>query len=345
MGDYMTGRERVEAALHFQETDRVAVFPLNYYQASRVLGITIREYASSGKSISDTAVAGARYYGYDAVQIGTDVAVEGGACGSQIEQPEDSPAFVKVPVIQDESDLDSLEVPDPKKSDRMNRIIEGTARCKEEIGHQIMVCSNAMGPLNLAAQLRGVQTLLMDIIEDPEFFEQLLDFSVEVCLVFGKALVDAGADMICFGEALCSPNVISPGIYRQYVLPRQQKVLAALKAYGMPYSILHVCGKVDPILADLGRTGCDCLDIDSMVDMNTAKTVSGLAVRGNLAPSGILMNGTPEQVENECKKLILSAGKGGGLILGTGCCAAPDTPHSNILAIVEASKKYSCLIQ
>lgn len=338
--DAMTGRERMIAALEFGETDRAAVFPLNYYQASRVLGITVGEYASSAERIAETAVAGAKFYGYDAVQIGTDVAVEGGACGSVIEQPDDSPAFVKIPAVQEDEDVERLCIPDVHKDVRMKRIIDATAICRERMGNEILICSNVMGPINLASQIRGVHALLMDSIIDPELFVRLVDFGMEVCLEYSKALIDAGADGIVFGEAICSPNMISPALYREHALPRQKKVFDELKAYGLKYPILHVCGDVTPILEDLSATGAVCLDIDSAVDMATAKQRSGCAVRGNLAPSALLAKGIERQVEAEAAEIIRTTYAGGGLILGTGCCAAPDTPHENILALVNASKNY-----
>jgi uroporphyrinogen decarboxylase len=338
--DEMTGRERMETTLAHRNPDRVAVFPNNYYETSRTCGMTIREYASSGKTISKAVISGYRYFGYDAIQTGSDVAIEGEACGSKVEHPLDSPAFVKIPAVLDYSDFDKLEVPNPYKTGRMHRIIEATERCKDAIGKEVFIGANAMGPFNLAAQIRGVQSLLIDTLIAPEFFTRILDFAVLVAVEYSKALIDAGADMITYGEAICSPQMISPELYRTIVLPRQQYLISTMKGYGMKWSLIHICGNIYPILKDLAKTGADCVDIDCKVDMMDAKTETGLSVRGNLDTSEIMLLGTVEDVEREAKKIIETTRDGGGLILGTGCCCAPDTPFENISALVNASKKY-----
>ena len=338
---YMNGYERMDAALHLQKVDRVPVFPIHHYSSTRVTGVKIRKYATDPEVMADCLIRAADYMGYDAVLAGSDVAIEGEACGGICEQPEDAPAHIIKPVIQELEDLDRLRVPDPLTAGRMPVVVRATELVKRALGDKLCVAATVMGPMNVAGQLRGVEDLMFDIMDEPEFFERLLDFSLEVSLTYAKKLIDAGADQIQAGEALCSPNFINPKAYREFILPRQKIWAKELNSYGSCRStLIHVCGDIRPILADLGTTGATCLDVDYAVSMKEARELGGVAVRGNIDPSSVIMQGTPEQVELAAKAVLDETRGMTGIILGTGCDVPPVAPNENVRMLTVAAERY-----
>ncbi len=338
MGAEMTSLERVRAAIRFEETDRVPVFPLIHYAATRVVGMKISEFATNPESMAKAILAAYRRYGYDGVCPGVDVVIEAEALGSQTMQPDDAPACVVKPFIQKYEDLDKLEVPDPYKAGRMPVVIKATEIVAKEIGKEAYIGSWVMGPMNIASQLRGVENLMFDIVDNPSFVERLLDYTTEVTIAYGKALVDAGSNMVSMGEALCSPNFISPKTYRKLVLSREKRAHDELVKYGAETTIVHICGDVRPILKDMASIGA-VLDLDWPMDMAEAKAY-GAPVRGNIDPARVLLDGTPEIVLEKSREVLETAKAGGGLIFGSGCDVAPDTPAENIDAMVEATQRY-----
>lgn len=76
-------------------------------------------------------------------------------------------------------------------------------------------------------------------------------------------------------------------------------------------------------------------------DMARAKEVLGdvACLQGNV-PVALIQFGTPEQVEDYCKKLIDTAGKGGGFILATGAGLARNSKAENVRAMVRCAKEY-----
>lgn len=76
-------------------------------------------------------------------------------------------------------------------------------------------------------------------------------------------------------------------------------------------------------------------------DMARAKEVLGghICISGNV-PGSLLQLGTPEQVDEYCKKLIKTCGKGGGFILAAGGGIDEAKPQ-NIKAMMDSVKKYS----
>ena len=76
-------------------------------------------------------------------------------------------------------------------------------------------------------------------------------------------------------------------------------------------------------------------------DIFKAKEVLGghMCIQGGVPPT-LLEVGTPQEVEEHCKKLIKVVGKGGGFILGAGSAIDYAKP-ANIKAMVDSVKKYS----
>jgi hypothetical protein len=78
-----------------------------------------------------------------------------------------------------------------------------------------------------------------------------------------------------------------------------------------------------------------------LTDMFKAKEVlkDHVCIMGNV-PSSILQVGSPQDVDDYCKKLIKVCGKGGGFILTNGS-SIDEAKSENIKAMVESAKKYS----
>jgi uroporphyrinogen decarboxylase len=341
----MNGLERIRKVLKHEQLDRVPVFPLVHFGTAHVGGAKIGEFSTDGKTNAHCLITAYRKCGYDGVHPGVDVTVEGEAVGSKVEYPEDNIPFVVESFLKT-PDLNKLEMPDPHKAGRMPMIIESTRICSEEIGQEAYICAVIMGPLNCASQIRGVESLMFDFIDRPEFVEEFLDFTTELEIRFGKALLEAGAHSFIIGEALCSPAFISPQFYRRFVVPRQKKLISALLDYGAESTILHICADTSSIMEDYAvKTGTTVVDLDWQVDMGWALNLpdmkkAGVAVRGNLNPAGRLLSGTPKDVMNEAKGLIEKAGKEGRFILGSGCDINPDSLPANVRAMVEAAKQF-----
>jgi uroporphyrinogen-III decarboxylase len=78
-----------------------------------------------------------------------------------------------------------------------------------------------------------------------------------------------------------------------------------------------------------------------ITDMLHAKRVLGdtLCIKGNIDPT-LLVFGTPDEVEAECKRLIDGCAPGGGFILSSGCEAPPNARPENIRAMLRCAVEY-----
>jgi MtaA/CmuA family methyltransferase len=197
------------------------------------------------------------------------------------------------------------------------------------------------GPFDLAAQLLGMEDLLMAVAlgEEPEKVHALLDFCRRVVERYAHALIAAGGRSTSIGEPFAGPDVLSPRHYREYALPHEKKLSADLSASGVILAN-HICGNVVPIIEDFVSCGAPILEIDHKTDMAAARR----ATRGRVCLLGpidtiLLATGTPAQVEEVCREALDALGPD-GLILGPGCAMGPETPAENVHSLVQSVRKH-----
>jgi uroporphyrinogen decarboxylase len=336
----MTGKERCLAAVEFRKTDRVPVIPENYGFAVDYCGYNYKDVNYDGDLLAECLIKTMEDFDYDGVTVALDNAVSAGALGAQISFRDDEPAVATGPAIQNLSEVDSLRVSNPLKDGRMNVHIDCVKRLSREIGDKKFIYAYAdQGPFALAAMIRGMETFMMDIglEEDDAGVHKLIDFASKCTEAFMKSLVDAGADVVGIGEAIASPDMLSPEHYEQFAFGPDTRVIQAVNDYGGKTG-LHICGNVTDILPLLVQTGVDLLDIDYKTDLVKCHEICAgkTAVRGPIDPSEIMMQGTPEIVREKCLEAIKILGPKGGFILDAGCDIMKVVPHENMRAMVDS---------
>jgi MtaA/CmuA family methyltransferase len=285
------------------------------------------------------AVQSAERFGLDGVQLTLGVVAEPEALGARVEKPADGAPLLKEHLLADLSSIDDLRGRPVSQGGRLPMYQEAVAKVVREAGGHLFVISTLRGPLNIAAQLRGVEQILIDMIERPEDAQRLLEFTTDVAIEVSQASLASGADAVMFGEATCSPNFISPTMYRRFVRPLHTQLVSRVKEMGWECAGLHVCGNIKPILEDLISTGADLLDVDYQVDATEATALAGgrVTLRGNLDPSSLFFLGTADQVRERTASLSRTV-SGKRWILSSGCDIPPGTSAENMLSFVEGAR-------
>lgn len=337
----MNGKTRVSAALAGEPTDRLPCLPILHSGLPAIFGETLGTYFSDAETMADTIVRGYRTFGYDGVQLSLGVTGEAEALGARVEQPPDAGPVLKEHLVTDLGDDAAqarLQARDPTKGGRMPLYAQAVRRTADEIGNEAFVLAMLRGPLLAASQLYGVEELLIAMVTRPAGVRRLLALTSEIALRLGAWLAGSGAHALMLGEATCSPNFISPKLYRELVLPSHQALVAGLRSVGWQHVGLHICGNITPIIADIVSTGVDLLDVDYQVPAREAIDMAGgqVALRGNLDPSGVFRFGTADQVAGATRALCDEVDHGRGWILSSGCDIPPGTPGENVRAFVAA---------
>jgi MtaA/CmuA family methyltransferase len=333
----MTGRERVLNALRGQPTDCLPFMPITMMFAADSAGVKYGDYARDRRVLAYAQVFTARKYNIDHVSAISDPAREAADLGADIEWFDDQPPAIveSRALLQDKAALSNLGIPDFTKTGRMQDRIEGVRLLRETSGADRAVEGWVEGPCALAADLRGVNTLMLDFIDDPEFVERLFAFVVGMEIEFAKAQIEAGADFIGIGDAAAS--LVGLRIYEQFVLPWEQKLIGAIRAAGAPVR-LHICGNTRKIVGGMAKTGAEMIDLDYPTPMGEARAAIAppAILSGNLDPVRAVRDGNPDSIRaalTECR-----AQAGARYIVCAGCEITRGTPEANLRAMEEFAR-------
>jgi MtaA/CmuA family methyltransferase len=239
-------------------------------------------------------------------------------------------------LLADKTSLAKLKIPDPLGGGRMTTSMRALSLFKERVPDKLIE-GWVEGPCAEAADLRGINALMLDFFDDPTFVLDLFEFVVEMELRFARAQIEAGADSIGVGDAAAS--LVGPEIYERFIWPYEKKLVDGIRAMGARVR-LHICGNITPLLKKIGDLHCDIVDLDSMVSIAQARRAMGprQVLLGNANPVTVVRGGTPEDV---FKTLKTSADEAGlNYIIGAGCEVPVDTPPANVHTFAEFSRYY-----
>ena len=241
-------------------------------------------------------------------------------------------------LIQSPQDVTRVRPLDIEHADRPGQRIESVRKMAQAIGRTHSVLGWVEGPIALYADLRGVESMFLDLIDNPQMYLAAAEILIDNQIRFARAQVAAGADMIGVGDAVASQ--ISPSMYQQFVLPFEKRLFEAIHEAGAAVK-LHICGDVRNSVRFMAQTGCDILDVDWMVPLDEARAAIGpdITLAGNLDPAAVLLQGTPQEVADTARRNIEMGGR--RFILQPGCEVPPGTPEQNIRAICPC---HGCLI-
>jgi MtaA/CmuA family methyltransferase len=328
----MTSRERVFAHLAGQPVDRLPLMPITMMFACAQIGARYRDYCTDYRVLVEGQMRTAQTFGFDYVNTMSDPAREAADCGATVEYFDSQPvALVEdQALLADKTKLASLAIPDPLGGGRMHNSLKGLALFKERVGKDKIIEGWVEGPIAEGADLRGINTLMLDFFDDPAFVRDLFAFVIEMELRFAGEQLKAGADIIGVGDAAAS--LVGPQIYDEFVWPYEKKLVEGIHALGGKVR-MHICGNTRRILEGIGQLGCDIVDLDSLAPIAEARQKMGPAtvILGNLNPVTVLRNGNPAGVTAAIADCHRQAGL--RFIVGAGCEVPRDTPAENLRAL------------
>ncbi len=328
----MNSYERMSERLQGREVDRPPNFDIMMVFAAHYIGQKLSKYYLDYRILCEANMAVLDAFDLDIVQAISDPYREAADFGVDIEFPDDGMPVRRAPLLAVPEDLNKLPSAAIGFGRRMNDRLEAIRVFRKQVGGEVPIMGWVEGALAEANVLRGDVTLMLDFYHRPDWVHELLEVCVQTEIVFAKAQVDAGADIVGLGDAIASQ--ISPEMYQQFALPYERRILDAVKEAGGK-ARLHICGDTTHLLHLMPESGADIIDIDWMVDMQEAAEAFGaIPVCGNFDPVDVMLNGTPAEVKQATRQCIWD---GGSRSISAAGCEIPDnTPEENLLAQAEA---------
>ena len=327
----MIAFERVHELVAGRPVDHLPGQPIIMLWAAKRYRVSYADYVRDYRVLCDCQLRVLEEFQPDVVQLISDPYRETADVGAELIYYDDGPPRCVEPPLTDKSRLAQLHSPDPLGGGRMTDRVQGAAYLRERVGGQVPIMGWIEGPIAEAVDLRGMQALMLDTVDDPDFVKDLFAFAVELEMRFALAQVEAGCDMIGIGDAAAS--LVSARVYEEMVLPGEQRLVQAIHAEGA-LARLHICGNTTHLLPLMARTGCDIIDLDHLVPIEQARAQLGEEplILGNFDPVAVLLEGTPEQVLAACERCRRACGD--RHIVGAGCEVPPATPERNVRAMM-----------
>ena len=334
----MTSRERVFAALERCLPDRVPILE-NTIDPAVVAALGFRSYREMYEVLPLDAVTLGPLLDYPE---GAPLVIPSGvrirnAWGVMLEYTHE---YMPLPVaypLSAPQDLDSFSPPDPTltpaERDRIRAVLAPF------VGRKAILASNRE-VFGDAWYLRGFETFLMDLIEHPALVRRLTRMVADYNKERARQLIELGVEIIFMGDdyAYKSGPLMSPRVFREFFLPGMTEVIQHIKALGA-YTIKHTDGNIWPIIADIVRTGVDCvgpLEPGAAMDLGEVKRQYGdrVCVLGNVDVD-LLCRGTEDEVRATTRHLLDTVAPGGGFMLSSGNSITSAVNPRNFLAMLD----------
>jgi MtaA/CmuA family methyltransferase len=327
----MNSYERYWGVVNGHEVDFIPRVPILMQYAAEHIGSDYGEFAADYRTLVRANIQCADTFGMDQLSCISDPYREAQGFGSQIEYQKNGPPRGTQP-LEHTKDLSTLLQPDPLTSERMLDRVQAVQSYRKQCDKQYSILGWVEGPAAEAADLRGVGTFFMDLIEDPTFACDLMDRCLDVGIAFARAQVEAGADTIGIGDAVASQ--VSPDMYEGLIQPREKKLVAAIRAMGACVK-LHICGNITHLLPGIADLGVHILDVDHMVSLTRVREAVGskVTITGNVDPVQGVLRGTPAGIRQTMKQAYHEVGN--PYMVNAGCEIPSGTPVENLKALCE----------
>lgn len=330
----------IRKCVELKVPNRLPVFACSEEMDVRLAGMTYEDYCQSGELMAKCQSEVIRRLDYDWAWLQVDDCFEFEPLGVGVKGEGNilRATYQYLPFTREA--LAGLEVPDPKKDGRMPALLDGIKRVKDEFGDTVCVCGRTAGPFSSVTLIFGIAETMMMAMQDEELLAEATKFCADMQTQFGLAQIEAGADMIWFGDCNASGHMLSPDQYRAFAFESADRVAAEYGKAGA-WTTYHASEEnlahID-IMADLSIS---ILSVGPGVDIAEAKRAckGRMCLVGNVNPILTLYRGAPDDVRAETERIVRAALPGGGYICSSGEMVPRDTPEENMAAMIETARR------
>jgi uroporphyrinogen decarboxylase len=230
--------------------------------------------------------------------------------------------------------------PDPSSRAR----VAGYEKALRDTGELFVVANFGFTLFERAWTLRGMENLLVDMVINPEFVDELFDAICDWNVEVTRKMMELPFDAVLFGDDWGSQRglIMGPALWRQFLRPRLERMYEVVRKAGRKVMI-HSCGDVDELFDDLVEIGVNVFNPFQPEVMDTfelaARYKGSLAFFGGISTQRLLPYGTPDEVRAGVREIVRRIGKGGGYIAAPAHDTPKDVPLENILAMLEVLRE------
>jgi len=188
--------------------------------------------------------------------------------------------------------------------------LSGVRRGRKAVGERGIISNDMAGVFNNAVYLRGTENLLLDAMEDPEFYREQMTYQVENIKRMADGLAEDPPDLCRHYDNEANGAIMGAAFYREHVLPYEREVIAYAESKGIRV-MLHNCGVMGELLAAYPETGATAVESFSPppngdTDFSRAcKVLEGKMVRvGGIDQIHLLKSPDLEKIKAETRRAV-----------------------------------------
>ena len=312
--------------------------PILSFPSASLMGVTVRELISdSNRQAQGMKAVADRTKSAAAVSL-MDLSVEAECFGATIRVSDEEVPTVIGRLIHDEDEADALKVPAVGTA-RSGLYVDSIRKAVELITDR-PVLAGIIGPFSLAARLLDVTEIMMDCYDEPDMVHTVLEKCTAFLIEYAKAYKAAGANGIMMAEPVA--GLLSPALEEEFSSPYVGQIVEAVQDENF-IVVYHNCGNnVLRMTESILSTGADAYHFGNSIDMAEmlAKMPADTVVMGNVDPTGVLRQGTPETVRKATLEVMSKCCSYPNFVISSGCDIPPASPWENIDAFFTTVEAY-----
>jgi uroporphyrinogen decarboxylase len=287
---------------------------------------------------AEVTVQPLRRFGFDAAILFSDILLLPWALGHGLAFKEG-----EGPVLPRLRDAAGLAALDPARlPGAIAPVLETLRRVRAQIvreGHEAALIGFAGAPFTVACYMvegggsKDFAATRRMAYGQPDLFDALIGLLTETTIAYLCAQADAGAEVLMLFDSWA--GVLSPSLFRRYVIAPAQRIATELKAYAPAVRLIGFPRLAGGLLgAYAAETGMNGIGMDTATDPTLARQAvpPGVALQGNLDPMALLAGGAALRDE---ALGILAALRGRPFVFNLGHGIVPETPVEHVAALTE----------
>lgn len=246
--------------------------------------------------------------------------------------------------LKGRADLERVIWPDDADVERTLGYVREYVAAAKGTGIGVILCGAAIWQ-TLYEFVIGLEDCMVLLLEETEFFDELMARSADHYVKVVKGAVAAGIDIFYPADdfAFNKGMFVEPRQFERLWRPHYERILAPARAAGIPLWF-HSDGRIDDAVEMLIAMGIDCISpLDpSGVNYRDYKKRFGhrVTLHGNVDITWPLVKGTPADVRRDVKEHMDALKPGGRYIAGSSHSIVNYIPHENFLTLINAIHEY-----
>ena len=166
--------------------------------------------------------------------------------GMKVDFPDQGSPIVRQTLWQEEPDATDLPTLTLEQTTRMKARVDTIALYAQRVKGECPIAGWVEGAVASYCVLRGIGEAMMDFASRESFLHEILDKITKQAIVYIKAQVKGGADIIGVGDAACS--LLGPELYQEYGFVYEKRLCCFSKRMRKLFrknekSVLRFCNK------------------------------------------------------------------------------------------------------